>query len=233
MRVIHFEFHMHQTTSLDGDTEPLYFPIGGRFMPHRLVQPYVSRMAQNGANGMNNRTHIYTQALRQEIIRISNGWRILHSSEIENMHMISPIAMVIWAMMLATVMAGCGLKGKETGNLTLTEEQHEDFYCEDTIALAVEKLTSDGHQYRALYTIDDATVFQPPHVDCWAQFNKYMAKNLPLFKRWANKFCRDYRGCWCCPGGGLCVAFVVKPTSPPCYKWADPIYAESLAVFEA
>ena len=149
------------------------------------------------------------------------------------MHMLSPIGIVIWAMMLATVMAGCGLKGRETGNLTLTEDQHEDLYCEDTIALAVEKLTSDGREYRALYAIEDIQAIPPPYVDCWAMFNKYMTKNRTIFQKWANKFCRDYRSCWCCPGGGLCVAFVVKPTSPPCFKWADPTYEKSLTVFEA
>lgn len=135
--------------------------------------------------------------------------------------------------MLATVTAVCDPKKRESGILNLTEEQHEDFYCDNTIGLLVEKSDQNKREYRVVQTISiDQPSPQPPQLDCWALFNLYFATNKPTFQIWANKYCRDYRSCWCCPGGGLCVAFFVKPTSPPCRKWENPIYQKNLAVFE-
>ena len=176
---------------------------------------------------------INTQVAHEKIIRRSNDKRILYYSDLANMHILSTTGIVMSAIMIVTVMAVCEPRKRETGKLALSEEQFEDLYCEYTIGLAVERLKNEGHEYRAIHTIDSDQVLQPPQPDCWALFNQYLQTNRPTFQKWANKYCRDYLSCWCCPGGGLCVTFVVKPTSPPCLKWANAIYQKTLAVFEA
>ena len=149
------------------------------------------------------------------------------------MYLFSATGVVISAIMLVTVMAVCEPRKRETGKLILTEEQHEDLFCKYTFALEVERSEGDAHEYRAIRAIDSEQMIPPPVVDCWALFNQYLLTNKPLFQKWANKYCRAYLSCWGCPGGGLFVTFVVQPTSPPCLKWANPVYQKFLAVFEA
>lgn len=148
--------------------------------------------------------------------------------------MLSTTKLVLLITMLATVTAVCDPKKRETGTLNLTEDQYDDLYCDSTIVLVVEKSDQSKREYRAIQTISIDQPTHPSPGECWALFNQYLATNKPLFQIWANKFCRDYRSCWCCPnGGGLCVAFAVKPTSPPCWKWVNAVYQKNLAVFEA
>ena len=146
--------------------------------------------------------------------------------------MFATTRLVLLITMLATVMAVCDPKKQETGTLTLTEEQYEDFYCDSTIGLVVEKSDKNKREYRAIQTVSINQLIPPVQVDCWALFDQFMAANKPLFQLWANKHCRTYLSCWCCPGGGLCVAFFVKPKSPPCFKWEAAAYQKTLAVFE-
>jgi hypothetical protein len=110
----------------------------------------------------------------EEIIRRSIDKRILYHSEVAKMHLLSTTGIVMAAMMLVTVMAVCEPRKRETGKLILTEEQYEDLYCEHNIGLVVEKVKSDGHEYRAIHTIDIDQVLQP---DCWALFNQYLLTN--------------------------------------------------------
>ena len=140
--------------------------------------------------------------------------------------------LLFFLTMLVTVMAICDPKKRETGILNLTEEQQEDLYCDNTIVLLVEKSDPKKREYRAIQTVSIDQPIQPQEDFCWVLFNLYLTIHKPLFQIWANKYCRDYRSCWCCPTGGLCVAFAVKPTSPPCWKWSTPVYQKILAVFE-
>ena len=122
--------------------------------------------------------------------------------------------------------------GRPSGQLNLDELQHRELFGENTIGMEVKRLDDNGHRYRALQAIliDD---IKPPQIDCWALFQKYMDLNRPTFQAWANKHCKNFINCWCCPGGGLCVTFIVKPNSPPCLKWKFPAYQAILPVFEA
>jgi hypothetical protein len=119
--------------------------------------------------------------------------------------------------------------GEETGVLELTEDQFYDLTNDKIDSLQVAKL--EEHQYSSLKSSPDTNT-PPLPVDCWKLSNRYMSANLAIFQAWANKYCRLYRSCWCCPNGGLCVAFFVNPT---CLSSTitDQTYAPKIAVFEA
>ena len=96
---------------------------------------------------------------------------------------------------------------------------------------AIEVKRTAEHTYIGVRPIDDVIISQPP-IDCWKLYAAFMKKNKPHFQAIANQNCRDFLGCWCCPGGGLCVTFFVKPTSPPCLMVANPVFAEKIVVRE-
>jgi len=119
--------------------------------------------------------------------------------------------------------------GEETGVLELTKKQFNDLTNDKIDSLQVTKL--EEHQYSALKSSID--VSSPPlPVDCWKFFNQYLSANIAIFQKWANDHCRAYRSCWCCPNGGLCVAFFVNPTHS-CPIIADQTYESQIAIFEA
>ncbi|UJR17959.1 hypothetical protein I4U23_004864 [Adineta vaga] len=113
----------------------------------------------------------------------------------------------------------------ETGELELSEEQYQGLAQCDQNVLEVE--LKDKHQYRALKLIPYDIIIKPP-TDCWWRYRLFMALNYQKYKDWANKYCRSYIGCWCCPGGGLCVTFIVKPDFWRCFIIDLPIFKEKI-----
>ncbi|CAF1557215.1 unnamed protein product, partial [Didymodactylos carnosus] len=80
------------------------------------------------------------------------------------------------------------------------------------------------YQARAIIPINN-----PPTIDCWVQWNLWYNYWYPSMLSWANYYCRPYRSCWCCNGGGLCIAFFVNFNNPRCYVIATQ-YTQNLAV---
>ncbi|CAF1402213.1 unnamed protein product [Adineta ricciae] len=121
----------------------------------------------------------------------------------------------------------------ETGELTLSEEQYRGLTECDQNVLEVQ--LKDKHQYSAVKLIPYDIIVKPP-TDCWWRYRLFMALNYQKFKDWANRYCRSYIGCWCCPSNGLCVTFVVKPDFWHCFVLNIPIFKEKIPripVFEA
>jgi hypothetical protein len=127
-----------------------------------------------------------------------------------------------------TTAAVVGNGDDETGVVSLTSDLHRSlFYGKQKV---VESVKAEAHLYRAIKAIDFDIIFNPPK-DCWKLFSIFMQQNTAIFKQWANKNCRNFIGCWCCPNGGLCITFFVPPDSPPC-KFKEIAYATELKTHE-
>ncbi|CAF1112282.1 unnamed protein product [Adineta ricciae] len=113
----------------------------------------------------------------------------------------------------------------ETGQLEISEELFKGLAECDKNVVEVEPI--DKHQYRALKLIPYDIIIKPP-TDCWALYRRFMSANAQKFKDIANKTCKNYIGCWCCPRGGLCVTFIVKPDFWRCFVIDFPIFKEKL-----
>ena len=146
------------------------------------------------------------------------------------MNYITAMRWTITALLVAMVSAATIERGEpETGALQLAKEQYDGLLNCDQHLLEVEK--KDEHLYSAVRLVSYDIIIKPP-TDCWWRFRLFMALHAANFKEIANKYCRNYIGCWCCPGGGLCVTFVVKPDFWRCFVWQPPIFKEKIPIFE-
>lgn len=116
----------------------------------------------------------------------------------------------------------------ETGTVSFTRELFLQLFFGPQKAVEAKKLGL--HRYRATKPIGIDIIIKPP-TDCWKLFNTFMQNNAAIFKAWANKYCRNFMGCWCCPGGGLCVTFFVPPDYQPC-QFTAIAYAQELKTHE-
>ncbi|CAF4264542.1 unnamed protein product [Adineta steineri] len=125
--------------------------------------------------------------------------------------------------------ASIGASDNETGQVQLTQDQCNGLVECDKNVLEVER--TDKHQYTAVKLVSYDLIIKPP-TNCWTSYNKFMTANIQKFKDWANRNCRNYIGCWCCPQGGLCVTFIVKFDFWRCFIIQPPILVKTLPVFE-
>jgi hypothetical protein len=117
--------------------------------------------------------------------------------------------------------AADGQIGQPTGILQITKDEFNSLNSGKNL-----QVTKAAEH---LYTSYRPGPIGPQPVDCWTLFDQYINANLATFQGLANKYCIPYRSCWCCPNGGLCVAFFVRPTRR-CHILT---YSTKLAVYEA
>ncbi|CAF0850796.1 unnamed protein product [Adineta steineri] len=103
----------------------------------------------------------------------------------------------------------------ETGQVQLTQDQYNGL------------VECDKNVLEVSYDL----IIKPP-TNCWTSYNKFMTANIQNFKDWANRNCRNYIGCWCCPQGDLCVTFIVKFDFWHCFIIPPPILVKTILVFE-
>ena len=135
------------------------------------------------------------------------------------------VAWCVVVLCVATAYAADGGIGDPTGVLQITEAEFKTLNGGETVQVT----KAAEHLYTSYQP--GPKVPPPPPPDCWAAYTQYMNANIAAFRTWANTYCRPYRSCWCCPFGGLCVAFFVNPTSPRCNTVIA--YSTKLAVYEA
>ena len=139
------------------------------------------------------------------------------------------IVLYVVVLYITTAYAGDRDIGKPTGVLQITEDEFNSLNRGKN--LQVTKAAEHLYTSYRPGPIIIAPPPPPPPPDCWALFDQYMAANIAAFQAWANTYCLNYMSCWCCPNGGLCIAFFVKPNSFKCNYVAA--YSTKLAVFEA
>jgi len=116
-----------------------------------------------------------------------------------------------------------------TGELQLTEDQCRAL--NDGKVDTLEAVQLRGHLYSAL-AVDIKDIIIAPQINCWALFDRFMKRNKEIFQAWANRNCRPFIGCWCCPNGGLCITFIVRPNRILCIKPIDIIFKARIPLIE-
>ncbi len=116
-----------------------------------------------------------------------------------------------------------------SAELELTADQYHELSSGKSPYVVVAKIGEN--QYSGLSPYLDRIIDKKPPVDCWDLYQKFRAANKAKFEAQANKNCRDFTGCWCCPNGGLCISFIVKPTRL-CLDWTIAVTSVKIAAFQ-
>ena len=142
-----------------------------------------------------------------------------------------PMIAFVFALLLQFYVAA-GQTDKETGGVSLTQDQFQAIYNGTAAALATDPVVGGrGFGYRVSSVIYGWTGWDYTYYDCWCQFQRFLQCMRPFFQSFANRFCRPYFGVWCCPNTKFCFVFAVYPQKP-CWIWNVPPYQSILPVFE-
>jgi len=134
--------------------------------------------------------------------------------------------LAIIALIYFNVISG---EDKETGELQLTEDQCRQLVNGKVDSIDVVQIR--GHAYSAL-EIHIKPIINIPQILCRARYAAFMLKYRFIFQLWANRNCRPYIGCWCCPYTGLCITFIVRPIRLLCLRPIEIVVGPKIPIFE-
>ncbi len=140
----------------------------------------------------------------------------------------SAITWTIAVLLFATSnAASVATDGRATGEIAISTEQFRETIEGKVGTLPAVKL--EAHEYSALQSDIDRSGIKPI-ATCSALYQDFVNDNFANFQKWANNNCKNYVGVWCCPSGGECIFFVVKPIV--ICRLTDPIYIPKIPVWE-